>query len=165
VLGPLSVFFSTGLDLRIPDLPTGGHWTREIEFGPDDRLYVSIGSSCNICEEADARRAAVVSYEADGSLEETVGEGLRNSAGLAFQPETGELWASQNERDNLGDDLPAEELNILVPGGPIEHYGWPYCYGDRVPDPDHGSTLTYRQIFLFWLPQNHRLLPFKRPYA
>ena len=77
----------------IPDLPTGGHWTREIEFGPDNRLYVSIGSSCNICEEADPRRAAVVSYKADGSLEETVGVGLRNSAGLAFHPETGELWA------------------------------------------------------------------------
>ena len=121
----------------IPNLPTGGHWTREIEFGPDDRLYVSIGSSCNICEEADARRAAVVSYEADGSLEETVGEGLRNSAGLAFHPETGELWASQNERDNLGDDLPAEELNILVPGSPIEHYGWPYCYEDGLPNPEY----------------------------
>ena len=121
----------------VPGLPTGGHWTREIEFGPDDRLYVSIGSSCNICEEGDTRRAAVIRYEADGSLEETVGVGLRNSAGLAFHPETGELWASQNERDNLGDDLPAEELNILVPGGPIEHYGWPYCYEDGLPNPEY----------------------------
>ncbi len=121
----------------VPDLPTGGHWTREIEFGPDNRLYVSIGSSCNVCEEADPRRAAVVSYEADGSLEEMVGVGLRNSAGLAFHPETSELWASQNERDNLGDDLPAEELNILVPGGTVEHYGWPYCYESGLPNPEY----------------------------
>ncbi len=124
----------------VPGLPTGGHWTREIEFGPDGQLYVSVGSSCNICEEGDARRAAVVRYDADGSGEEIVAEGLRNTVGLAFHPETGELWANQNERDNLGDDVPAEELNILTPGGAVEHFGWPYCYEDRLPNPEYADA-------------------------
>ena len=120
----------------VPGLPTGGHWTREIEFGPDGQLYVSVGSSCNLCEEGDSRRAAVVRYAADGSGEEIIAEGLRNTVGLAFHPETELLWASQNERDNLGDDVPAEELNILSPGGVVEHFGWPYCYENRVPNPE-----------------------------
>ena len=124
----------------VPGLPTGGHWTREIEFGPDDGLlYVSVGSSCNLCEEGDARRAAVVRYTANGSGEEIIAEGLRNTVGLAFHPETGALWASQNERDRLGDDVPAEELNILVPGGAVEHFGWPYCYENRVPNPEYAD--------------------------
>ena len=123
----------------VPGLPTGGHWTREIEFGPDGRLYVSVGSSCNLCEEGDTRRAAVVRYTADGSGEEIIAEGLRNTVGLAFHPETGALWASQNERDRLGDDVPAEELNILTPGGAVEHFGWPYCYEDRVPNPEYAD--------------------------
>ena len=124
----------------VPGLPTGGHWTREIEFGPDGQLYVSVGSSCNLCEEGDARRAAVVRYAPDGSGEEIVGAGLRNTVGLAFHPETGALWASQNERDRLGDDVPAEELNILTLGGAVEHFGWPYCYENRVPNPEYADA-------------------------
>ena len=123
----------------VPGLPTGGHWTREIEFGPDGRLYLSVGSSCNLCEEGDVRRAAVVRYDANGSGQEIVALGLRNTVGLAFHPETGALWASQNERDNLGDDVPAEELNILTPGGPVQHFGWPYCYENRVPNPEYAD--------------------------
>ena len=123
----------------VPGLPTGGHWTREIEFGPDGQLYVSVGSSCNLCEEGDARRAAIVRYAADGSGEEIVAEGLRNTVGLAFHPGTGALWASQNERDNLGDDVPAEELNIVSPGGVVEHFGWPFCYENRVPNPEYAD--------------------------
>ena len=123
----------------VPGLPTGGHGTREIEFGPDGRLYVSVGSSCNLCEEGDVRRAAVVRYAANGSGQEIIALGLRNTVGLAFHPETGALWASQNERDNLGDDVPAEELNILTPGGAVEHFGWPYCYENRVPNPEYAD--------------------------
>jgi glucose/arabinose dehydrogenase len=128
-----------GFDRReviVPDLPTGGHWTREIAFGPDGMLYLSVGSSCNVCEEADPRRAAILRYRPDGSGEEIVAEGLRNSAGLAFHPTTGILWASQNERDHLGDDLPPEEINLIDPSRPGGHYGWPYCYGDRRPNPE-----------------------------
>ena len=123
----------------VSGLPTGGHWTREIEFGPDGRLYLSVGSSCNLCEEGDERRAAVVRYAANGSGEEIIAEGLRNTVGLAFHPETGALWASQNERDNLGDDVPSEEINILSPGGVVEHFGWPYCYENRIPNPEYAD--------------------------
>lgn len=124
----------------VEGIPGGGHWTREIAFGPDGMLYVSIGSSCNVCEENDPRRASVVRYRPDGSDETIVAEGLRNSAGLAFHPETGALWASQNERDNLGDDLPLEEINILSDG---DHFGWPYCYGDRVPNPEYRDRTNF----------------------
>jgi glucose/arabinose dehydrogenase len=118
----------------VPDLPTGGHWTRELVFGADGMLYVSVGSSCNLCEEEDERRAAVTRYAPDGSGGTVVARGLRNSAGLAVHPTTGAVWASQNERDNLGDDIPPEELNVLSDG---TDFGWPYCYGDRVPNPEH----------------------------
>ena len=121
-------------EVVVPQLPAGGHWTREIAFGPDGMLYVSVGSSCNVCEEADPRRAAVVRYRPDGSDETIVAEGLRNAAGLAVHPTTGAIWASQNERDMLGDDLPPEEINILSDG---EHFGWPYCYGHRIPNPEY----------------------------
>ena len=121
-------------EVIVPDLPTGGHWTRELVFGGDGMLYVSVGSSCNLCEEDDDRRAAVVLYGPDGADETVVARGLRNSAGLAVHPVTGAIWASQNERDMLGDDLPPEEINILSDG---EHFGWPYCYGDRIPNPEY----------------------------
>src|SRR3989442_6576292 len=97
----------------ISGLPGGGnHWTRTLVIGPDNHLYVAIGSSCNICEEADPRRAAVERYNLDGPGEQIFATGLRNSVGVAFNPSTGELWANNNDRDNLGDDLPPEHLNI-----------------------------------------------------
>ncbi|MDA1102996.1 MAG: PQQ-dependent sugar dehydrogenase [Gemmatimonadetes bacterium] len=128
-------------EVVVPDLPTGGsHWTREIEFGSDGMLYVSVGSSCNICEERDPRRAAVTRYRPDGSDETIVAEGLRNSAGLAVHPATGTLWVSQNERDMLGDDLPVEEINILSDG---THFGWPYCHGQGETNPEYRDRAAY----------------------
>jgi glucose/arabinose dehydrogenase len=118
----------------VPGLPTGGHWTREIVFGGDGMLYVSVGSSCNLCEEQDERRAAVTRYAPDGTGATVVARGLRNAAGLAVHPTTGAIWASQNERDNLGDDVPPEEINILSDG---TDFGWPYCYGARIPNPEY----------------------------
>ncbi|MEE8109449.1 MAG: sorbosone dehydrogenase family protein, partial [bacterium] len=115
----------------VKGLPTGGHWTRTVRFGPDGKLYVSIGSSCNICIEQDGRRAAIVRYEPDGVGERIFARGLRNSVGIAWHPGTGEMWAVDNGRDWLGDNLPPEEINIVREG---RHYGWPYCYGDRIPD-------------------------------
>jgi len=128
-------------EIVVADLPTGGsHWTREILFGADGMLYLSVGSSCNLCEERDPRRAAVIRYRPDGSDETIVAHGVRNAAGLAVHPESGVVWASQNERDMLGDDIPAEEINILSDG---EHFGWPYCYGDRTPNPEYSDRAEF----------------------
>jgi glucose/arabinose dehydrogenase len=117
----------------------GGHWTRTIVFGADSAMYVSVGSSCNLCVETSPERAAVLRFNEDGSGKRVYSSGLRNPVGLAVNPTTGAIWASQNERDNLTPDhenLPPEELNILIDGG---DYGWPYCYGDRVPNPEYND--------------------------
>jgi glucose/arabinose dehydrogenase len=96
----------------ISDIPSGGHSTRTILFGPDGKLYLSVGSSCNLCDERDSLRAAVSQFNVDGSGGRIFSRGLRNSVGMAFNPTTGELWANNNDRDNLGDDVPPEHVNI-----------------------------------------------------
>ena len=121
----------------VPDLPpTGSHVTRTVLVGPDGRLYVSIGSSCNVCVEEDERRAAVMVYEIDGSGGQVFARGLRNAVGLATHPETGELWATNNGRDWLGDDNPPETVYIVRQG---RDYGWPHCHNGRIKDPDYGQ--------------------------
>jgi glucose/arabinose dehydrogenase len=124
----------------IDDLPTGSpgatggnHSTRTIHFGPDGKLYVSIGSSCNACVETDERRAAISRYTIDGKLEKVFARGIRNAVGFGFHPLTGEMWAVNNGRDFLGDDTPPEAVIKVKEGG---NYGWPYCYDYRMPDPD-----------------------------
>ncbi|MDJ0853277.1 MAG: PQQ-dependent sugar dehydrogenase [Myxococcota bacterium] len=118
-------------------IPGGGnHWTRTVRIGPDGWLYVSIGSTCNVCEEEDPRRASLVRYRPDGSGEEIYATGLRNTVGFDWHPETGDLYGTDNGRDLLGDDYPPCELNRIVRGG---FYGWPYANGDNDPDPDLGA--------------------------
>lgn len=119
----------------LPD--DGGHWTRSLARGKDRFLYLSVGSRCNACEEADPRRATVLRVDPETGATEIFATGLRNSVGLTFNPAGTQLWGSDNGRDMLGDNLPPDEVNRLVSGG---DYGWPYCYGDRVPDPDLGDA-------------------------
>jgi glucose/arabinose dehydrogenase len=121
----------------VPNLPSGGHSTRTVVFGPDGKMYVSVGSSCNICDETDSLRAAVSQFNPDGSHGKVFARGLRNSVGLAFNPTTHELWANNNDRDNLGDDLPPEHLNILKDG---KWYGWPKCYLPGKPNPEYSGA-------------------------
>jgi glucose/arabinose dehydrogenase len=129
---------------RIVDLPSGGaHTTRTLHAGPDGKLYVSVGSSCNVCVERDPRRAAILRVELDGGIPTDnpfVGdpdvrrravwaEGLRNSIDFVFMPD-GQLWANHNGRDNMigaraKNERPLEELVIAVQGG--KHHGWPFC--------------------------------------
>lgn len=116
----------------ISNLPTGGHISRTIGFNQNGKLYISVGSSCNNCEETDNRQAAILEYNADGSGGRVFASGLRNSVGFVFHPYFDEMWATDNGRDYLGDDLPPDEINIVREN---KHYGWPYCYGVNVVDP------------------------------
>jgi glucose/arabinose dehydrogenase len=118
---------------KIADLPSsgGGHFTRTLGIGPDGRLYVSIGSSCNVCNETDPRRAAIYSLNKDGSDFKSYAAGLRNSVFFRWSPVDGRMWATENSRDNLGDNVPPDEINIIEDG---KNYGWPNCYGNNIHD-------------------------------
>ncbi|HWQ16126.1 MAG TPA: PQQ-dependent sugar dehydrogenase [Roseiflexaceae bacterium] len=122
-------------------LPSGardlyGHRTRTLALGPDGRLYLSVGSSCDACLEDTPLRAVILRLNRDGSGLEVFASGLRNTVGFAFHPGTGELWGADMGRNNLGPNLPPDELNLVRQGG---DYGWPFCYGERMPDPQLGS--------------------------
>jgi glucose/arabinose dehydrogenase len=121
--------FITGLTAN------GAHVTRTIAFGPDGMLYLSQGSSCNVCEEHDPRRATMMRFAVDGTKGEIYATGLRNSVGFDWAPWDGTLYATENGRDMLGDDFPPDELNRVERGG---FYGWPYVNGFNVLDPDLG---------------------------
>jgi glucose/arabinose dehydrogenase len=134
----------TSKDVLVADLPSGnrltggGHNTRTVVVGPDRKLYVSIGSTCNVCEEDDERRAAVVRYDLDGSNEEIFATGLRNTVGYLF--DEGRMIGVDMGRDRIGDDIPPEEINIIEQG---KDYGWPYCYGDRINNPEFTDREAY----------------------
>ena len=116
----------------LSDLPGGGgHSTRSLLFH-GGKMYVSAGSSCNVCIEKDPRRAAVTEFNPDGSGQRIFAKGLRNAVGLAVNPKSDTVWTTVNGRDWLGDDLPPEVIVDLGKNG--GDAGWPYCYGDRVPD-------------------------------
>ncbi|MCH2173238.1 PQQ-dependent sugar dehydrogenase [Myxococcota bacterium] len=120
----------------VTGLPTGGnHWAKTLRAGPDGWIYLTVGSSCNVCEEDDPRRAAMLRFRPDGERLEIYASGLRNAEGFDWRPETGELYATDNGRDLLGDDFPPCELNRIRRGG---FYGWPYANGNNRPDPDLG---------------------------
>jgi glucose/arabinose dehydrogenase len=133
---------SGGFERVVTGLPGGGnHWTRTLRFSPDGWMYVSIGSSCNACVEEDPRRATLMRFRPDGSGGEVFATGLRNSVGFDWRPEDGQIYATDNGRDLLGDDFPPCELNRVERGG---FYGWPVANGDRVPDPDLGQGQAAR---------------------
>ena len=124
-----------------PELVTGAfpdkthHGWKYLRFGPDSKLYVPVGAPCNICNEdgfGQIRRLF-----ADGSGDEVYAEGVRNSVGLAFHPDSGELWFTDNGRDMLGDDIPADELNHAPRSG--LHFGYPWCHQGDTPDPEFGE--------------------------
>lgn len=141
----------------VENLPAGardlyGHRTRTLLPGPDHKLYVSIGSACDICEDSDPLRATVARMNPDGTQLEVFATGLRNSVGIAFRPEAPrpELWGADMGRNNLGADQPPDELNLIRQG---LNYGWPYCFGDAQPDPQFGDadrcTTTERPRYEF----------------
>jgi glucose/arabinose dehydrogenase len=120
----------------IGGLPGGGHSTRTVLFGPDwAHLFVSVGSSCNVCVEEDERRASIMRYKPEGGEGEVYAKGLRNAVGITFRPGTDELWATNNGRDWLGDDQPPETVYVVDEG---DDAGWPRCHSGRIVDPDYG---------------------------
>jgi len=115
------------LTLLIGDLPDAGqHPNRTIAIGPDEMLYISVGSTCDACAESNPENATMLRASLDGKSRTIFASGLRNTIGFGWHPRTGELWGMDHGIDNLGDDLQQEELNNLQAG---KRYGWPYVYG------------------------------------
>lgn len=119
------------------DYPSDRHhgW-KYIAFGPDGWLYVPVGAPCNICDPEDPIYATITRIRPDGSGREIYAEGIRNTVGFTWHPETGELWFTDNGGDNLGNDRPPDELNRAPEKG--LHFGYPYCHGGDFPDPEFG---------------------------
>jgi glucose/arabinose dehydrogenase len=117
----------------IATLPAGGrHFTRTIGFGPDGRLYVSIGSTCDACIEQDQKHGTIMSMNPDGSDQKIIASGLRNAVFFDWSDVSGKMFATEMGRDTLGDVTPPDEIDVITEGA---HYGWPFCYGDRIHDP------------------------------
>jgi len=149
----------SAISKNIANLPADGrHFSRTIAFGPNFRkaqiiagksevdtqvpvkLYISVGSSCDVCVETETwKRAAILESDPEGSFTAEFAGGLRNSVFFTFHPETKEIWATEMGRDNLGDELPPDEVNIVKVADEgnkfgARRYGWPFCYGNRVKD-------------------------------
>jgi len=138
---------------KILNLPRGGnHTTRTLLLPPDkNRLLISVGSSCNVCNEGDRQRATILSSALDGSVVDIFARGLRNAVFMTVHPTTGAIWATEMGRDLLGDDLPPDEINIIEEG---KNYGWPTCYGKNVHDTEYDKNIYIR---------NPCLEPFETP--
>jgi glucose/arabinose dehydrogenase len=119
----------------LPNARMGHNW-KFIAFGPDDLLYMSVGSTCNVCE-VQPRTASILRMKPDGSDMQVFAEGIRNSVGFDWHPTTRELWFTDNGRDNMGDDVPGDELNVAWRAG--LHFGFPFCHQGDVADPQFGA--------------------------
>ncbi|MEO6668337.1 MAG: sorbosone dehydrogenase family protein [Ferruginibacter sp.] len=118
--------------------PTNEHhgW-KFIAFGPDGKLYVPVGAPCNNCEEKDPIYASITRMNADGTGMEIFAKGIRNSVGFAWHPSNNQLWFTENGRDNMGNDVPGDELNLAPKAG--MHFGYPYCHQGDMLDPELGQ--------------------------
>ncbi len=114
--------------LLVGDLPDAGqHPNRTIEWGPDGMLWISVGSTCNACNESNPENATILRVTPDGKSRVIWANGLRNTIGFDWHPATGELWGFDHGTDFLGDDQQPEELNLIVRG---KQYGWPHVWGE-----------------------------------
>lgn len=118
-------------------LPDAHHGWKYLAFGPDGKLYSQIGAPCNICNESDPRYATIFRVNPDGTEFEIYASGVRNSVGFDWHPETNEFWFTDNGRDDMGDNVPVDELNYAPERG--LHFGFPFCHEGDVPDPAFGG--------------------------
>lgn len=156
---------------KLAGFKPGGHWTRSLLLSPDgSKLYIGVGSLSNIGDkgmEAEEGRAVIYEHDIASGKNRVFASGLRNAVGMAFEPETGDLWTVVNERDGLGDEVPPDYLTSVRDGG---FYGWPYCYwgqtvDDRVPQkpdlvaqairPDYALGGHTASLGLCWLPDRY----------
>ena len=123
------------------DFPSDRHhgW-KYISFGPDGKLYIPVGAPCNICESNDEIYASITRMNSDGTEKEVFVNGVRNTVGFTWHPNTGEMWFTDNGRDMLGDNYPPCELNKVKEMG--QHFGYPYCHGGDISDPEFGSKYS-----------------------
>jgi glucose/arabinose dehydrogenase len=153
---------------KLVDFKPGGHWTRSLLVSPDQRkIYAGVGSLSNIADEGlevEEGRAAIHELDLATGTSRIFASGLRNAVGMAWEPNTGELWTVVNERDGLGDETPPDYLTSVRDGG---FYGWPFCYwgqtvDDRVPQdaakvasaitPDYALGGHTASLGLCWVP-------------
>jgi glucose/arabinose dehydrogenase len=120
------------------------HGWKYIAFGPDDRLYVPVGAPCNICEKDDQRYASIMRMKPDGSKLEVFAQGVRNTVGFDWHPVTKDLWFTNNGRDWMGDDQPPDTLHHAPKAG--MHFGFPYCHGGDIPDPEFGAKRSCKEF-------------------
>jgi glucose/arabinose dehydrogenase len=120
-------------EVVVDDLPgKARHGWKYIAFGPDGKLYVTVGSPCNVCDEPDYGQ--IIRMNKNGTEREVYARGIRNSVGLDWQPASGDLWFTDNNRDMMSDDEPAGELNRVSQAG--QHFGFPFCHGIDTVEPE-----------------------------
>ena len=167
------------LDTLANDLPDGGrHDNRTLAFGPDGKLYISVGSDCNDCKETNPEHATILQADAGGTNRRIYARNLRNTIGFDWSPETGVLWGMDHDTDWRGDTIPPEELNKIIDGG---DYGSPLVYGRQQVDytredpvdatkeqyalttvpavltfPAHSAPMNFHSLFREYLPAAYR---------
>ncbi|HEY9792701.1 MAG TPA: PQQ-dependent sugar dehydrogenase [Candidatus Obscuribacterales bacterium] len=120
------------------------HGWKYIRFGPDGWLYVPVGAPCNACLQDDPRFASIMRIKQDGSKPEIYAKGIRNTVGFDWDPKTHDLWFTDNGRDYMGDNAPPDELNHAPKAG--MNFGFPYCHGKGIPDPEFGKAHSCSQF-------------------
>lgn len=113
------------------------HGWKYLAFGPDGYLYLPVGAPCNVCLQQDVRYASIARLKPDGTGFSVFAHGIRNTVGFDWHPVTKQLWFTDNGRDNMGDDIPSDELNMAADTG--MHFGFPFCHEGSVADPDFGA--------------------------
>ncbi|MEO7576286.1 MAG: c-type cytochrome, partial [Massilia sp.] len=120
------------------------HGEKIIKAGPDGKLYIPIGADCNVCDREEDAHSKIYRMNPDGSQFEVFAKGIRNSVGFAWDPRTSEMWFTDNNRDEMGDNLPSCELNHAPKAG--MHFGFPYCHAGMLPDPVFGKNRSCEEF-------------------